>query len=76
MPCDCAVVMAPCHYCENSYECDSCGGIKYIDGDGLNKTNTELLCDVCVNKECSHDWRLYEGFTSWYNYCTKCDKKD
>lgn len=28
-----------------------------------------------INPECLHQWRLYEGFTNRYEYCSKCDKK-
>lgn len=26
-------------------------------------------------KECVHEFKLYEGFTDTYEYCTKCDKR-
>lgn len=25
--------------------------------------------------ECDHNWKTYEGFSSSYEYCTKCDRK-
>ena len=27
------------------------------------------------SKECSHDWKLYQGLRECYHYCTKCDQK-
>lgn len=29
-----------------------------------------------VKLNCSHDWKSYAGLVEFYNYCTKCDKKD
>lgn len=26
--------------------------------------------------DCFHQWRLYEGLTECYNYCTLCDEKE
>lgn len=36
MGCYCAATMAPCSWCENSYECSGCYKIKNKDDDGIN----------------------------------------
>jgi len=42
------------------------GSIKYDD-----------ITDNVVNNDsnCSHKWKLYNGFTESYEYCELCDKK-
>ena len=42
----------------------------YSDG-----INWHISIDVKIVKQCLHSWKTYEGFTSRFDYCEKCDAK-
>lgn len=48
MSCYCgATRMAPCAYCESSYECGLCGLLCHPDKDGANGNEEKIFCDKC-----------------------------
>lgn len=56
------------------YSCD--------DGDEIWETSEPLsggvldhYLTISKSNECNHSWRSYNGFTSTYEYCEKCDTK-
>lgn len=49
MGCYCGATMAPCSWCEDSYECSGCWLIRNKDDDGINFLEEDIFCDKCVN---------------------------
>ena len=43
--------------------------------DDPNWQSLQGINDMPSTQGCQHQWKLYEGFTQVYNYCTKCDVK-
>ena len=36
---------------------------------------TNPYVDDLLRPSCKHTWKLYEGFTSRYEFCTECEAK-
>jgi len=51
------------------------GSSIYLDKITLSTTIREDDRVVNNNSKCSHDWKIYHGFTESYEYCNLCDKK-
>ena len=47
----------------------------YLDKIILPTTIREEDSVVKNNSKCSHNWKIYHGFTESYEYCNLCDEK-
>ena len=51
------------------------GSSIYLDKITLPTTIREEDIVVKNNSKCSHNWKIYHGFTESYEYCNLCDEK-